>query len=133
MIAKALVLVLPGPRVRSFLKGVVNTMLRVMAFMSVVAGLVSAFIFYAINYDTRRLEQATFELSERIEKTRRDIAVLKAERALLANPANIEPYARALGLEPAKSTQFYSLTSHAGAKADKQGFKRPSSLAANVR
>jgi len=108
-------------------------MLRVSAFISVAACLVSAFVFYAINYDTRRIEHATFERSQRIEKTRRDIAVLKAERALLANPVTIEPFARALGLEPAKSTQFYTLKREAGTKTDAQGSKEPSSLAANVR
>ncbi len=89
-------------------------MLRVFAFMSVVAGLVSAFALYAINYDTRRLENAAFEKSKKIEKARRDIAVLKAERALLSTPVRIEPYARALGLKPAKSNQFQSLSNVVG-------------------
>lgn len=69
----------------------------------------SAFILYAINYDARQIEYETRQLSYEIERTRRDIAVLKAERALLASPQRIARLARQLKLRPAEGDQFYIL------------------------
>ena len=89
-------------------------MLRAFTYVSVVGCVVSAFVLYAINYDTRAIEAVAHELSSNIEKTRRDIAVLKAERALLGAPVRIEPFAAALGLRPAAGEQFQALSDNGG-------------------
>ena len=49
-------------------------------------------------------------LEHNIEKTRLDIAVLKADRAHLARPERLAAFARVLGLEPAKGSQFAVLS-----------------------
>lgn len=66
----------------------------------------SAFMLYALNYETRRLE-AVVQAKERLaDKARADIAVLRAERSHLTRPERIEPLARAQGLVPAAAQNF---------------------------
>jgi cell division protein FtsL len=80
--------------------------MRILTISAAFLALSSAFLLYGLNYDTRRLE-ARVEAQERTaEKTRSDIAVLKADRAHLARPERIEPLARSLGLQPATEKQF---------------------------
>ena len=66
----------------------------------------SAFLLYGLSYDTRQLEARVHTKERLAEKARNDIAVLKAERAHLARPERIEPFARALGLKPATQKQL---------------------------
>lgn len=70
--------------------------------------LVSAFALYGINYDTRQLERRVQTKERAIKKARRDIAILKAERAHLGRPERIEPLARAQGLRPATERQLFA-------------------------
>jgi cell division protein FtsL len=66
----------------------------------------SAFLLYALSYDTRLIE-AKVQASERsADRARADIAILRAERAHLSRPERIEPLARELGLAPATARQF---------------------------
>lgn len=83
--------------------------LRFLTYGSVASAIISAFVLYAINYDTRRIASDTDNVSREIEKLHRDIAVLKAERALLTSPQRIEPYARKLGFEPIRGAQLRDL------------------------
>jgi Predicted secreted (periplasmic) protein len=66
----------------------------------------SAFLLYGLNYDTRVIEARVQAAERAAEAARGDIAVLKAERALLARPDRIEPLARAQGLKPPAEAQF---------------------------
>jgi cell division protein FtsL len=68
-----------------------------------------AFALYAINYDTRRLEQRVQAQERAVEKAASKITVLKAERAYLARPDRIEPVARALGMQPLTEKQYVTL------------------------
>ncbi len=70
--------------------------------------LTSAFALYGINYDTRQLERRVQATERAIKIARRDIAVLKAERAHLGRPERIEPLARAQGLRPATERQLFA-------------------------
>jgi cell division protein FtsL len=66
----------------------------------------SAFLLYALNYDTRRLE-AHVQAQERVAaEAKSDIAVLKAERSHLSRPERIDPLARQLGLIPPRPDQL---------------------------
>lgn len=85
--------------------------------------LASAFLLYGINYDTRRFEDRLRDQARAIEEARRDIAVLKAERAHLARPERIEPLARAHGLRPATERQLVGGPEEALARA--QSAKAP--------
>ncbi len=80
--------------------------MRTFLFAAVALTLVSAFTLYAINYDTRLIEDRVEAKQRQIEKTRRDIAVLKAERAHLSRPEVIAPLARQIGLEPVRDHQI---------------------------
>jgi len=80
--------------------------MRIFLIGCVALTLVSAFTLYAINYDTRQIETAVNAKQRAIEAARKDIAVLKAERAHLARPERIAPLARGLGLEPVRKDQF---------------------------
>jgi cell division protein FtsL len=80
--------------------------MRIIILGALMLTLASAFILYSSNYDTRQLETRVEAQERAIEKTRGDIAVLKAERAHLARPERIEPLARALGLGPASEQQL---------------------------
>ncbi|MGE3227940.1 MAG: cell division protein FtsL [Hyphomicrobium sp.] len=66
----------------------------------------SAFLLYGLSYDTRQLEARVSTQEQLAERTRSDIAVLKAERAHLARPGRIEPLARAQGLVPLSDQQI---------------------------
>ena len=68
--------------------------------------LASAFLLYGLNYDTRVVEARVRTAEAAAERTRSDIAVLKAERAHLARPERIEQLARAQGLRPPTERQF---------------------------
>ncbi len=68
--------------------------------------LASAFMLYAVNYDTRMLERQVYADQRLREKLRNDIAVLKAERAHLSHPGRIEKFARDLGLRPMSEEQI---------------------------
>ena len=77
----------------------------------------SAFALYAINYDTRQLEQRVLMQERAAERALGDIAVLRAERAHLARPDRIEPLARSLGMGPAargSGTRLIDLASPEG-------------------
>ena len=80
--------------------------MRIIILGALMLTLASAFILYSSNYDTRQLEARVEQQERAIEKTRGDIAVLKAERAHLARPERIEPLARTLGLGPASEQQL---------------------------
>ena len=68
--------------------------------------LVSAWVLYAESTATRRLEQQVLSADRQRVRLEDEIAVLKAERAWLARPARIEPFARAIGMEPALQRQY---------------------------
>lgn len=71
--------------------------------------LASAFALYALKYDTRQLEMRVQAQERALEKAEGDVAVLKAERALLARPDRLEPLARSLGLAPVSKRQYLRL------------------------
>lgn len=80
--------------------------MRILLICAAVMMLVSAFCLYAINYDTRQFAERVQAQERKLEKTREDIAILKADRAFAGRPSVIGPAARALGLEPASEAQF---------------------------
>lgn len=80
--------------------------MRILIGLAIAATLSSAFVLYSVNHETRELAEAVRNREKAIEKSLRDIAILKAERAHLARPARIAREARALGLEPARQDQF---------------------------
>jgi cell division protein FtsL len=82
--------------------------MRIVIVAALVTAIISAFVLYSSNYDTRQLEAKVQAQERAIEKARSDIAVLKAERAHLARPERIEPLARAHGLGPASEKQLVS-------------------------
>jgi cell division protein FtsL len=66
----------------------------------------SALLLYALNYETRRLEDEVQLKERQADEARSDIAVLKAERGTLARPERIDARARELGLVPPRADQF---------------------------
>lgn len=84
-------------------------MFRLAAVGTVLLAVASAFVLYAVTYETRRLEQHVAAQARTIEKTRLDIAVLRAERAYLARPERIEQIARKIGLAPIEPRQYETL------------------------
>jgi cell division protein FtsL len=84
-------------------------MSRLAAVGTVLLAVASAFVLYAVTYETRRLEQHVSSQARTIEKTRLDIAVLKAERAYLARPERIDQLARKIGLAPIEPRQYEAL------------------------
>ena len=84
-------------------------MSRLAAVGTVLLAVASAFVLYAVTYETRRLEQQVAGQVRTIEKTRLDIAVLRAERAYLARPERIEQLARKIGLAPIEPRQYETL------------------------
>ncbi|MFM7085366.1 MAG: cell division protein FtsL [Hyphomicrobium sp.] len=68
--------------------------------------LISAFVLYSLNYDTRLIETQVRLLDRSANTSRSDIALLNAERAHLSRPERIEPLARKLGLEPLRANQI---------------------------
>lgn len=87
--------------------------MRLLNVASVFFAIASAVFLYALNYETRRLEADVQAMERAAQKTRSDIAVLKAERSHLSRPERIEPLARQLGLMPPKPEQFISPSDHA--------------------
>jgi cell division protein FtsL len=77
--------------------------------MSACLALASAFLLYGLNYDTRLIEQRVHAAERLAERTRSDIAVLRAERAHLARPQRIEPLARAQGLQATELRQVSTI------------------------
>lgn len=66
----------------------------------------SAIAFFAINYETRQLAHNVSHGEDILSKLKHDVAVYRAERAHLARPERIAPFARKLGLRPAEAHQF---------------------------
>ena len=83
--------------------------MRILVVPAVGAALLAAFALYAVNQDTRQLAEANQEKTREIETLRRDIAILRAERAYLMRPERLEPLARKLGMRPIEGRQFISL------------------------
>jgi cell division protein FtsL len=84
-------------------------MSRLAAVGTVLLAVASAFVLYAVTYETRRLEHHVADQVRAVEKTRLDIAVLRAERAYLARPERIEQLARKIGLGPIEPRQYEML------------------------
>jgi cell division protein FtsL len=84
-------------------------MSRLAAVGTVLLAVASAFVLYAVTYETRRLEQHVADQVRTVEKTRLDIAVLRAERAYLARPERIDEMARKIGLAPIEPRQYEAL------------------------
>ncbi len=99
---------------------------RLAAVGTVLLAVASAFVLYAVTYETRRLEQHVAAQDRTIEKTRLDIAVLKAERAYLARPERIEDMARKIGLAPIDPRQYDVLSSAGERRPSPEGERRPS-------
>ena len=68
--------------------------------------LASASALYGLKHDTRRIEARVQAQERAADKTEREIAVLKAERAYLGRPERIEKLARAQGMEPVRERQY---------------------------
>ena len=81
-------------------------MSRLVTVGTVLLAVASAFVLYAMSYETRRLELHVGALARTAEKTSLDIAVLRAERAYLARPDRIEALARKIGLAPIEPHQY---------------------------
>lgn len=91
---------------------------RTVNLVLMLVALASAFALYALKYDTRQLELRVQAQELALEKAEGDVAVLKAERALLARPDRLEPLARGLGLVPVSRRQYLRLDiGEAGARA----------------
>lgn len=90
-------------------------MLRLSSAIAAAVAVASAFLLYAVSYDTRHLISTVQGQERQIERLRSDIAVLKAELAFLSRPERIEPVARSLGFLPASGDQYTDLQSIAHA------------------
>lgn len=91
-------------------------MSRIVTVGTVLLAVASAFVLYASAYETRRLELHVAAQSRTVDKTRLDIAVLRAERAYLMRPERIEQLARANGLAPIDPRQYEPLPGTDGPK-----------------
>ncbi len=96
-------------------------MSRLAAVGTVLLAVASAFVLYAVTYDTRRLEQHVASQARIIDKAHLDIAVLRAERAYLARPERIEEVARKIGLAPIDPRQIEALPSAGERKHSPRG------------
>ena len=76
---------------------------------TVLLAVASAFVLYAMSYETRRLELHVNAQVRTVEKTNLDIAVLRAERAYLARPDRIETLARQIGLAQIEPRQYETI------------------------
>ena len=90
--------------------------MRMLILCALGLALASAFLLYGTSYDTRLMEARVQAQERAVEQARRDISILKAERAHLARPERIEPLARAQGLRPAKRSQLAQSPSEALAR-----------------
>lgn len=80
--------------------------MRLLLLSSIFMALSGAFLLYALNSETRRLEEIVQAKERAVATLQSDVAVLKAERAHLARPDRIEPAASLLGLGPPRPSQF---------------------------
>jgi cell division protein FtsL len=81
-------------------------MLRFVMFGLITSMLGSAFVFYVVNYQTRRIEAKVRQDQRQQEKLLRDIAVLRAERAYVGRAERIAVFARDLGMRPLNGRQI---------------------------
>ncbi len=81
-------------------------MARLVDIAAAFLALSSAIALYGLKHDTRRIESRVQAQERTAEKTEREIAVLKAERAYLGRPERIEKLARAQGMEPVRERQY---------------------------
>jgi cell division protein FtsL len=95
-------------------------MSRLVTLGTVLLAVASAFVLYAVSYETRRLELHVDALTRTAEKTSLDIAVLRAERAHLARPERIETLARKIGLAPIEPRQYELIPAAAPAGGRRQ-------------
>jgi len=79
---------------------------RIIVIASIALALSSAVGLYLIAQGTSTLEAKAAAHERAIETLKRDIAVLRAERAHLARPDRIEPLARRMGLAPPRPAQL---------------------------
>ncbi len=101
--------------------------MRLATIGAVILALASAFALYAINYDTRSIRKKVQSQERQILKAQSDIAALRAERAHLARPERVAPFARKLGLKPASGMQYVSVP---GRRAPSKNFKDRNTAAA---
>lgn len=80
--------------------------MRLLMLSSAFLALSCAVLLYALNNETRVLEEIVQVHERQVTTLRSDIAILKAERAHLARPERIEPAARNLNLAPPRPAQF---------------------------
>jgi cell division protein FtsL len=95
-------------------------MSRLVTLGTVLLAVASAFVLYAMSYETRRLELQVNAQVRLVEKTSLDIAVLRAERAYLARPDRIETLARKIGLAPIEPRQYEFIPAAAPAAAGRR-------------
>jgi len=86
-------------------------MLRLSSAIAAAVAVASAFLLYAVSYETRHMISTVQSQERQIERLRSDIAVLKAELAFLSRPERIEPVARSYGFVPASGIQYTDLHS----------------------
>jgi len=80
--------------------------MRLLTLSAVFMALSSAFLLYALSAETRQLEEQVAVQEKELAAARRDVAVLKADRAHLARPERIAPMARAMGLDDPRPAQL---------------------------
>ncbi len=85
-------------------------MLRVLSFLSIAVTIAAAFSLYSLKYETRHLAHKARALEQQIARLKTDIAIARAERAALSDPARIERLARRhLSLVPADGSRFVDI------------------------
>lgn len=83
-----------------------GAVMRIVNLAAFFFALSSAFLLYALSYETRRLEAEVQGKEQTANRARSDIAVLKAEKSHLSRPERIDPFARAQGLAPPRPDQM---------------------------
>jgi cell division protein FtsL len=81
-------------------------MLRLINALLAGAVIAGCFALYAVKLEVRQLDAAVQADERRLERLYGEVAVLRAERALLARPDRIETLARAMGLAPIRADQI---------------------------
>jgi cell division protein FtsL len=102
--------------------------MRLLNIVALCFTITSAFLLYALNYDTRRLEAHVQAQEHLAAEAKSDIAVLKAERSHLSRPERIDPLARQLGLVPPRPDQLVA-PSVASALSEQQDRPGPHRIA----
>jgi hypothetical protein len=92
-------------------------MLRLVNLLLAGSTIAGAFALYGLKHDVRALDIAVAADERRLERIHAEIAILRAERALLARPERIEALARGMGLAPLRPDQVISAADPAPAKA----------------